>query len=295
MSFDNPIQSEFYGDNVRWFIATVIDASPPFGFEGRVKIRIHGLHSPETYLLPQQDLPWAQCVLPTTEGGMSGIGKVPKLQANALVFGFFMDGMQSQTPVVVGSLPHIEIPTYLQDQQQNEDIGDDSKPSNVFQSFVGFFAPKFDVDDENNTSTGRQLAFGGVQDSRVKYAVQFFINIGYTENQALALTSGLFVKSGMATGGSGLCDWEQTRFRRLKMFSDLFHRFTVQVFFVAFELRTFKTDANIKLLATEKLDTDDGACQIVAKDYLDSRSIVEREELIGLIEDKARELKEDNE
>ena len=150
MSFDNPIQSEFYGDNVRWFIATVIDASPPFGFEGRVKIRIHGLHSPETYLLPQQDLPWAQCVLPTTEGGMSGIGKVPKLQPNALVFGFFMDGMQSQTPVVVGSLPHIEIPTYLQDQQQNEDVGDDSKPSNVFQSFVGFFAPKFDVDDENN-------------------------------------------------------------------------------------------------------------------------------------------------
>ena len=109
MSYDNPIPSEFYGDNVRWFIATVIDASPPFGFEGRVKIRVHGLHSPETYLLPQQDLPWAQCVLPTTEGGMSGIGKVPKLQANALVFGFFMDGMQSQTPVVVGSLPHIEL------------------------------------------------------------------------------------------------------------------------------------------------------------------------------------------
>ena len=44
----------------------------------------------------------------------------------------------------------------------------------------------------------------------MKYAVQFFINIGYTENQALALTSGLFAKSGMSTGGSGLCDWEET-------------------------------------------------------------------------------------
>ena len=56
------------------------------------------------------------------------------------------------------------------------------------------------------------------------------------------------------------------------------------------------TKSNLaKLLATEKLDTDDGACQVVAKDYLDSRSIKEREELIGLIEDKARELKEDNE
>ena len=293
--YDNPIPSNFYGDNVRWFIATVIDASPPFGFEGRVKIRVHGLHSPETYLLPQQDLPWAQCVLPTTEGGMSGIGKIPKLQANALVFGFFMDGDQSQTPIVVGSLPHIEIPTLIQNNQQFEDVGDDSKPSNVFQKFVGFFTPDFDVDDENDTTVEGQLKFAGAQDSRVKYAVQFFINIGYTENQALALTSGLFIKSRMLTGGTGLCDWEETRFRRLKRFSDLSKRFTVQLFFVAFELNTYKTDANIKLLATEKLDADDGACQIVAKNYLDSRSITEREELIGLIEDKARELKEDNE
>ena len=69
-----PLTHEYYGDNVRWFIATVVDASPPLGFEGRVKIRVHGLHSHETYLLPQQDLPWAQCVLPTTEGVKKGIG-----------------------------------------------------------------------------------------------------------------------------------------------------------------------------------------------------------------------------
>ena len=99
----------------------------------------------------------------------------------------------------------------------------------------------------------------------------------------------------MLTGGTGLCDWEETRFRRLRRFSDLFKKFSVQLFFVAFELNTTKTDANIKLLATEKLDADDGACQVVAKDYLDTTNIKEREELIGLIEDKARELKEDNE
>ena len=131
---------------------------------------------------------------------MSGIGKIPRLQANALVFGFFMDGDQSQTPIVVGSLPHIEIPTLIQNNQQFEDVGDDSKPSNVFQKFVGFFTPDFDVDDENDTTVEGQLKFAGAQDSRVKYAVQFFINIGYTENQALALTSGLFIKSRMLTG-----------------------------------------------------------------------------------------------
>ena len=81
------ILSEFYGDNTRWLIATVIDATPPYGLEGRVRIRVHGLHTESTKEIPQRDLPWAQCVIPTTEGGSSGIGRVPQLQPNALVFG----------------------------------------------------------------------------------------------------------------------------------------------------------------------------------------------------------------
>ena len=48
---------EYYGDNFRWFIATVIDVSPPYGYEGRVQIRIHGLHSSSTKDIPQGDLP----------------------------------------------------------------------------------------------------------------------------------------------------------------------------------------------------------------------------------------------
>ena len=72
-----PILSEFYGDNTRWFVATVVDASPPYGYEGRVKIRVHGLHTEDTRLIPQNDLPWAQCMIPTTEGGVSGIGRNP--------------------------------------------------------------------------------------------------------------------------------------------------------------------------------------------------------------------------
>ena len=81
------------------------------GFEGRFKIRIHGLHSPSTVDIPEADLPWAQCVLPTTEGGVSGIGKMPQLMPNALVFGMFMDGKHSQTPLILGSIPHVEFPT----------------------------------------------------------------------------------------------------------------------------------------------------------------------------------------
>ena len=106
--------SEYYGDKTRWFIATVINSTPPIGYEGRVKIRIHGLHKASTVNIPEDHLPWAQCVLPTTEGGVSGIGKIPRVLPNALVFGMFMDGKSSQTPIVLGSLPRIELPTQIQ-------------------------------------------------------------------------------------------------------------------------------------------------------------------------------------
>ena len=50
-----------------------------------------------------------------------------------------MDGDESQTPIVLGSLPHIEIPTLIQNNQQFEDVGDDSKSSNVFTRFASLF------------------------------------------------------------------------------------------------------------------------------------------------------------
>ena len=28
---------EYYGDNTRWFIATVVNSTPPVGYEGRSK------------------------------------------------------------------------------------------------------------------------------------------------------------------------------------------------------------------------------------------------------------------
>ena len=95
----------------------------------------------------------------------------------------------------------------------------------------------------------------------------------------------------MITGGTGIGDWKDNRFRQLKRFSDLFHRFTVQIFFVAYELNTSKTETKIKLLNTTTIAE---ASQIVAKDYLANRTVKDMEELIGETEDKAIELKEDN-
>ena len=103
---------DFYGDDVRWFLGRVVDFQDQW--KGRVKVRILGLHS-ENIL--DEDLPWAKCLLPTTEGGTSGIGKIPQVLNNAFVFGIFLDGKLSQNPLVLGSLNHFELPSFTQKQQ----------------------------------------------------------------------------------------------------------------------------------------------------------------------------------
>ena len=286
--FLNPVPYEYYGDNVRWFIATVIDASPPFGFEGRVKIRIHGLHSEQTYLLPQQDLPWAQCVLPTTEGGISGIGKSPKIQANSLVFGMFMDGNHSQTPIVLGSLPHLEFPTLIQNNQVLEDVGDDSKPEGIFGKLASAFRPiDTGIENDNTESNPRKLR-RVTRDKRVQHSVQFLLNLGYTENQAIAITSGLFISSRMVTGQTGIADFSNIRFSNLIAFSSSFRKFTTQLEFVVFELRGEKQNANIKILQTDSLEGTNSLPEIVTKYYLENNTSGFKDE----VEAKALDIKE---
>lgn len=97
----------FYGDHNRWFIGLVIDVNDPLKLD-RVKVRIQGIHTPDTTLIPNEDLPWAQVAIPVTEGGSSGIGANSSIKPRAQVFGFFLDGKNSQMPLVIGSIPKIE-------------------------------------------------------------------------------------------------------------------------------------------------------------------------------------------
>ncbi len=96
---------EFYGDETRWFIGVVVDNVDPLKLD-RVKVRIHGLH--ENNEIPTEDLPWAQVNLPVTEDGSSGLGGNSQLKNRAQVFGVFLDGKNSQLPLVLGSIPKIE-------------------------------------------------------------------------------------------------------------------------------------------------------------------------------------------
>lgn len=98
---------DYYGDRTRWFLGTVVDIIDPEEL-GRIRVRIYGIHSENKTDIPDADLPWAQVVIPITQGGTNGLGNNLGIQIDSLVFGIFLDGANSQLPLVVGSLPKLE-------------------------------------------------------------------------------------------------------------------------------------------------------------------------------------------
>ena len=94
---------EFYGDQTRWFLGTVIDIYDPL-YLGRIRVNIFGVHDE----IKDVDLPWAQTVVPITQGGTEGRGNNIGIQEGAQVFGVFLDGPSSQMPLVLGSIPRVE-------------------------------------------------------------------------------------------------------------------------------------------------------------------------------------------
>tara|TARA_R110002096_G_scaffold96692_1_gene215728 strand:+ start:424 stop:1359 length:936 start_codon:yes stop_codon:yes gene_type:complete len=114
------------------FFATVIEIlTDPLDL-GRVKIRADGVHGPE---IADADLPYAQVVLPTTGGGKSGVGENVQMLPGARCIGFFIDGALCQLPIVIGTVPHIEVPTNAQIEDDAESALTTTRPSDkAFQS-----------------------------------------------------------------------------------------------------------------------------------------------------------------
>ena len=99
--------TDFYGDHLRWFLGDVVSISDPIQL-GRVQVRIYGVHTTSQTDIPDADLPWAQPLVPITEGGTNGLGNNLGIQVGARVFGFFLDGKNSQSPMILGSVPKYE-------------------------------------------------------------------------------------------------------------------------------------------------------------------------------------------
>ena len=268
MNILRPIQKDFYGDDHRWFFGTVINAHPPAGLEGRVKVRINGVHNPSTGEIPEKDLPWAQVLIPTTEGGSSGIGRIPQIVAGTFVFGVFLDGVSSQIPLILGSLPRVELPT--SNQKARRGSGEDNYDYKTIR-YQNVVSETLKDDGVYDASLGlRRLQ-----------SMKFFIDNGYSLIQSAAITGALIGASSLVTyvadkGNVGIANWEiknnvGSRYSGLLRFasnytpvSDL-KLYSVQLQFVLFELRNRFNITNSKLLASTDIKT---ASDIVNSEYL---------------------------
>jgi len=253
MNILRPINKEFYGDDVRWFFGTVINAQPPAGYEGRVKVRINGVHNPKISEIPEKDLPWAQVMIPSTEGGVSGYGRIPQILAGSFVFGIFLDGQTSQIPLVMGTLPRVEFPT----NTQTGKIGNREKSTRIQNSVTEVLA------EDTKRTTAVQL--------RRQQSMKFFLDNGYNLIHAAAITGALQGTSGFATFNAsedetliGIASWNRSntvgsRFNNLLTFSQSFQPivdwklYSTQLQFVLYELRNRFSSANRKLINTEDI------------------------------------------
>ena len=106
------MQKNFMGRNgFTWFVGVVEDRNDP-KFLGRVRVRCLGLHTDNLEKLPTADLPWAHPMNPITSATISGVGQTPLGPVEGTwVVGFFSDGEEAQTPILMGTLPGV--PGYL--------------------------------------------------------------------------------------------------------------------------------------------------------------------------------------
>jgi len=104
------LKSNFIGrDGFRWWVGQIPPESSHggqingAGWGNRFKVRIMGYHPYNTVELPNEDLPWVQCLLPTTSGtGAGNNSTTVKVSPGDSVFGFFLDGDNAQIPVIMG-------------------------------------------------------------------------------------------------------------------------------------------------------------------------------------------------
>lgn len=87
-----------------WWFGTVESNSDPEGL-GRCRVRIAGWHNENDQELPTDALPLAYPILPVNTISVAGAGQSPVgPQPGTRVFGFFTDGMDGQSPVMIGTV-----------------------------------------------------------------------------------------------------------------------------------------------------------------------------------------------
>lgn len=86
------------------FYGIVEDRDDPLQI-GRCRIRIFGIHNPDTEVMPKEDLPWAMPVQSISSAAAFGIGHAPLGPVPGThVIGYFADGIDRQIPFFFGTI-----------------------------------------------------------------------------------------------------------------------------------------------------------------------------------------------
>jgi hypothetical protein len=173
---------------------------------GRVRVRIHGIHSEQTIKdeldgIPVDELPWAEPVLPIYEGSVSGFGIWSVPRQGSLVVLFFLNGNVFQ-PRYFGSLPGIPESQehYSSNESLNRSVGfkdpDGKYPlskrlgePDVERLARGVKADTIVETKDNNRDTGVSIAGGGTWDEpQSPFAAE------YPENFVIHTHNGLVIE-----------------------------------------------------------------------------------------------------
>jgi len=73
-----------------FYYGIVEDRNDPLKI-GRVRVRVHGLHTDNKSLIATPDLPWSQVIMPATTAGLGGFGTQHSIVEGTTVYGHFRD------------------------------------------------------------------------------------------------------------------------------------------------------------------------------------------------------------
>jgi hypothetical protein len=97
--------TEYIGEEgFTWFVGVVEDREDPLK-QGRVRARAYSIHGDKVEI-PTDSLPWATVLMPGYSSSYKQVGASPTgLQVGSTVIGFFLDGNESQLPIIFGIMP----------------------------------------------------------------------------------------------------------------------------------------------------------------------------------------------
>lgn len=90
------------GDQFIWWMGVVESRQDPKKV-GRCQVRIVGSHTDIKSVIPTEDLPWAQPIIPLNDNSSL------QIKEGDYVVGFYLDGSESQVPIIMGILPGIPV------------------------------------------------------------------------------------------------------------------------------------------------------------------------------------------